>query len=133
MLLRYPLFVDLPRKKGKPKRVYSSLNVFRNLNHFTANEVKHAYKGICWGQLNSMPTQRLASPCVVTVTLYAPDSRERDLGNFCTIIQKYSDDAVVEFGLLKDDSVKFIKQVRYEWGGVDRIDPRIEVHYGDAE
>ena len=131
MLLSYPLFIDLPRKKGKPKRVYSSLNVFRNLNHFTANECKHMYKDICWKQLHAMPTQRLNSPCEVTVTLYAPDARDRDLGNFCTMIQKYSDDAVVEFGLLKDDSIKFIKRVIYEWGGVDRTNPRIDVHYQD--
>lgn len=127
MIITYPLFVELERKRTKPKRIYASMNVYRNLHHHVASSVKHAYKDIAWAQLAGF--KELITPCRVEVTLYAPDKRDRDLSNFCSVIQKYSDDAVVEYGLLPDDSVKFIKEVIYRWGGVDTTNPRIEVNY----
>jgi len=125
-----PLFVDLPRKKGKPKRIYTSLNVYRNLNHHIKNDTKHIYKDLIWLQLAELPVDtKLITPCEVTITLYAPDKRERDLGNFCSIAQKYCDDAIVEFGLLPDDCTKYIKRCVYCYGGVDANNPRFEVVY----
>lgn len=129
MKIVIPLSVDVTRKKGKPKRVYANLNVYRNLHHITNNDVKHLYKDIIWKQLYEMPSERLREPVRVTVTLYAPDKRDRDLGNFCSVAQKYADDAIVEYGILTDDSVKYVKECVYKWGGVDRSNPRFDVEY----
>lgn len=128
--IELPLYVDVHRKKGKAKRVYSSLNVYRNLHHVTNNDAKHMYKDIVWQQLQELPTNfRLHEPVTVIVTLYPPDKRERDLGNFCSVAQKYADDSVVEFGMLTDDSIKYVKRCVYEYGGVDKSNPRFEIEY----
>lgn len=103
------------------------MNVYRNLHYQIANAVKHTYKEIAWRQLAEYKS--LVTPVKATVTLYAPDKRDRDLSNFCAIVQKYSDDAVVEYGFLPDDSVKYLKEVSYIWGGIDAANPRIEVRY----
>lgn len=129
LTLNTPLYIDLPRKRSKAKRIYLSLNVYRNLHHTSSNAAKHAYKRIVWDQLDAMDTYPIPTPCKVTVTLYAPDKRDRDLGNFGAIAQKFVDDAVVEYGLLPDDSVKYIKECSYLWGGVDTANPRFEVKY----
>lgn len=130
MTISVPLYVDLPRKKGKPKRVYANLNVYRNLHHVINNDTKHKYKELVWAQLQGMhPIKPLKMPVKVTVTLYAPDKRDRDLGNFCSVAQKYVDDAIVEYGTLPDDSVKYLKECSYRYGGVDSVNPRFELTY----
>lgn len=131
MIITLPLYVDIPRKKGKAKRVYANLNVYRNLHHVINNDTKHLYKELIWAQLQEMhPITPLVMPIRVTVTLYAPDKRDRDLGNFCSVAQKYADDAVVEYGVLPDDCVKYVKECVYRWGGVDTNHPRFEIEYG---
>ena len=123
-----PTYVDVKRSK-KNKRVYANLNVYRNLHHITNNDAKHMYKDIVWEQLESMELKALREPVRVIVTLYAPDKRDRDLGNFCSIAQKYCDDAIVEYGLLTDDNVKYLKECVYKYGGIDKNFPRFEVEY----
>ena len=124
-----PLYVDIPRKKGKAKRIYANLNVYRNLHHTLNNDAKHLYKELVWRQLEEMhPVEELVAPIRVTVTLFAPDKRDRDLGNFCSVAQKYIDDAIVEYGILVDDSVKYVKECNYRWGGVSST-PRFELVY----
>lgn len=127
--INLPLYVDVQRKKSKAKRVYANLNIYRNLHHVTNNDAKHMYKDIVWQQLETMQLTKLHEPIKVIVTLYAPDKRDRDLGNFCSIAQKYSDDAIVEYGLLIDDSVKYVKECIYKYGGVDKCNPRFEIEY----
>lgn len=130
LIITCPLYVDVKSGRGKPKRCYLSLNCYRNWHHRLSNDAKHEVKRLVWDQLDELDaTTTLTTPIEVTITLYAPDKRERDLGNFCSMAQKFVDDAVVEYGLLPDDSVKYIKRVVYAWGGVDREDPRFEISY----
>ena len=130
LMITCPLRVDVKRGRGKPKRCYLSLNCYRNWHHRLSNDAKHEVKRLVWDQLDAMDgAMVLRTPIEVRITLYAPDKRERDLGNFCAMAQKFVDDAVVEYGLLTDDSVKYIKRVVYEWGGLDRCDPRFEIKY----
>ena len=129
MMLTLPLYVDLSRKKGKPKRVYLNLNIYRNTHFHINNEIKQVVKRNIWDQLSEMEDTYLTTPVKVTVTLYTFDKRDRDLGNICPIVQKFCDDAVVEFGSLPDDSVKYIKRIEYVFGGVDTNNPRAEISY----
>lgn len=122
-----PLHVDLPRRK-KPKRVYANMNGYKNLPHKMNSSVKDIYKAMVWEQLKD-EREVLPTPVHVIITLYTVDKEERDLANICPVIQKYVDDAVVEYGLLKDDNVKYLKRVTYIYGGVDRNHPRCEIEY----
>ena len=130
LTLTLPLFVDLPRKTKKAKRIYLSNNVTRNLNFHSLNAAKHAIKDMVWSQLEHIPpSEALQAPVEVEVKFYTPDKRDRDLANFCCTVEKFADDAVVEFGLLEDDSVKFLKKVTYIYAGIDRNNPRFELTY----
>lgn len=130
--LELPLYVELKRKNSV-KRVYAGMNVYRNLHHHVSNDVKKSYKAIVWGKLEHGSFKAPKAPVSVAITLYAPDARDRDLANVLPVLQKYCDDAVVEYGLIKDDSVKYIKEITYKYGGIDRTNPRAEIVYKGAD
>ena len=42
---------------------------------------------------------------------------------------KFASDSVVNLGYLYDDSYKYVKEVRYLFGGKDKLNPRYEIHF----
>jgi hypothetical protein len=63
--------------------------------------------------------------CVYTV--YNKSRHRFDLGNVCSIHQKFFEDAFVELGRLEDDTVEFIPLVIYKKGRLDKDNPRVEI------
>ena len=49
------------------------------------------------------------------------------MSNPCSIIDKFTCDALVKAGVLEDDSSKQIKQIIYKYGGIDKDNPRCEL------
>ena len=47
--------------------------------------------------------------------------------NPCSIIDKFTCDALVKAEIIEDDSFKQIKKVSYIFGGVDKHNPRCEL------
>ena len=122
-----PLHIDLPRKKGPAKRVHLSQNVIRNAHFQIQNAVKHTIKEIVWRQLSdNFQGIRLNEPVELEIRLFKDKSRRADLSNFCSVIDKSTTDAIVEYGLISDDNVEVLKKVTYLFGGFSD-DPRAEV------
>lgn len=122
-----PLHIDLPRKRGPAKRVHLSQNVIRNAHFQIQNQAKHAIKEIVWRQLSdNFQGIRLNEPVELEIRLFKDKARRADLSNFCSIIDKYATDAIVEYGLISDDNVKVLKKVTYLFGGFSD-DPRAEI------
>lgn len=122
------LFVDLPRKTKKAKRVYLSRNAFDNLHYHVKNQVKTAIHELVLPQVHSACISRLNSPVCVRMTLF-PGRATCDLGNFCDVVSKIAQDAVVRSGVIEDDSVKYIKSEHRVYGGTDPVNPRITIAY----
>lgn len=59
----------------------------------------------------------------VKIVFYVPNHRRRDLDNMATTVL----DALVEGGVLEDDSIDNIRRLVIESGGVDKDDPRAEI------
>ena len=66
-------------------------------------------------------------PVVLIYTYYAKSKRRLDVSNPCSIIDKFTCDALVKAEVLEDDSSKQIKQVIYKYGGIDKENPRCEL------
>lgn len=66
-------------------------------------------------------------PVILTYTYYAKTKRRLDVSNPCSIIDKFTCDALVKANVLKDDSFKQIKEVIYKFGGIDKDNPRCEL------
>ena len=122
-MITLPLYVELPRKTIKNKRIYLNQNVFRNLHHRSMNDAKHIYKEIvaeATRNLSPLPKGKLR----FTYTLYPKSKRRMDLSNSLSAIQKFTDDALVELGFIEDDDYTIVSEVIYRFGEVDKDNPR---------
>jgi len=66
-------------------------------------------------------------------TAYPASNRKFDLGNLLSIIQKFTDDALIEINVITDDSYKVIPSIDYRFGQVDKENPRIELEIREAK
>ena len=114
----------LPRKTKKDKKVIINLNNFRNLHYIINNESKKKYKEVIKDQLDGLI---LTPPIDLTFTLFKGSKRKSDRANVLSIHEKFFCDALVECGCLKDDADEFINSTHYYSGGIDKIDPRVEI------
>ena len=126
MKIVLPLTVTLPRKKVSDKVFILNLNVYRNSHHMTLNQAKIAWKEIVAQSTTGMVNAD-SSPFNFTYTVFPATNRKFDLANVLSIIQKFTDDALIEFGFIPDDSYKIIPKIDYRFGEVDKDNPRVEL------
>ena len=69
---------------------------------------------------------KFTEPVKIRYVLYPPTKRELDISNVLCIVDKYFCDVLVEMGLLEDDNFKFLPEVSYVFGAVDKENPRAE-------
>lgn len=69
----------------------------------------------------------IKTPLRITYTVYKGDNRNCDVGNICSVHQKFFEDALVELGRIDDDSYKFIHQSIFKWGGIDKVNPSVVI------
>lgn len=75
-------------------------------------------------QLADVPKNLLEHVQEVVLDLWAPDKRLSDLTNKAESIM----DLLVDNSILKDDNWFIVNRVVLNFRGVDKIDPRVEVH-----
>ena len=76
-------------------------------------------------QIEKLP--RLQPPIQITYTVFKGDRRSCDIGNICSIHQKFFEDALVELGKLPDDNHNVIAKTIYQWGGIDKLSPAVDI------
>ena len=125
-----PLHAVLPRKTKEDRKITLSMNIYRNLNHFSLNAIKKIIGDSIKSQVFAHgKVVEIPAPISVTVEAWFPDRTGKDLANFAPVAQKFSDDALVEQGYFKDDNIKFITECHYYFRGIDKINPRFEITY----
>lgn len=101
-----------------------NLNQYRNTHYRVLNNCKINYKEQMKKQISSSPRFKKVL-CVYKV--YSGSRRSFDLGNVCSVHEKFFEDAFVELGKLEDDNIDFIPLVIYVGCGIDKDNPRVEV------
>lgn len=126
MKIILPLSVTIPRKTKDDKVFTLNLNIYRNCHHFVLNQAKIAWKDIV---KQSMPQNMIVdcSPFKFVYTVFPNSGRKFDLANVLSIVQKFTDDALIEFGVIPDDNYKVIPIIVYKFGKVDKENPRVEL------
>lgn len=108
----------------KSKYFILNLNQYRNTHFRLLNSSKINYK-------EHMKEQILKSPkfdkAICLYKVYTGSRRGFDLGNVCSVHEKFFEDAFVELGKLEDDNIDFIPLVVYLGCGIDKDNPRVEV------
>ncbi len=101
-----------------------NLNVYRNAHHQILNEAKVEYKNAMRSQILRLPQlQRIKVKFVV----YPKTRIQLDIGNVCSVTEKFFLDALVDLGKIPDDNYKFVRPIIYDYGKVDKNNPRVEV------
>lgn len=119
-----PLFVMLPRKSVKDKRVALNMNTYRNLHHRTSNDAKKAYTKLISEQLIGLDIQ---TPVEITYKVYKASNRRLDKMNVISIVSKFLLDAITEYGCWEDDNDMYVKTETILPTELDRVNPRVEV------
>ncbi len=119
-----PLYVTLSRVKSKDKKISINLNTYRNLYHYTNNEVKKKYLEIVRKQLEGVI---IDTPVEVTYRVYKASRRKLDKMNVISITSKYLMDAITQLECWEDDNDDFIKTETIMPTEIDRERPRVEV------
>jgi hypothetical protein len=126
--LALPLSVTIPRKTKEDKIFALNLNTFRNAHHMTMNQAKVRWKDVvCMAVQEDLGGLIPSPPYLFTYTVFPSTGRVFDLANVCAAIQKFTDDALQELGVIENDNYKHIRAVRYEFGGIDKERPRCEL------
>lgn len=127
MILSLPLSVTIPRKTKEDKVVILNMNTFRNLHHMVMNQAKIAWVEIVRLEVTKEVRWHVFPPYLFTYTVFPSSGRAFDLANVCAAIQKFTDDALQELGVIENDNYKHIRAVRYEFGKIDKEHPRCEL------
>lgn len=115
-------FKNLPgtivRPRAKNHQIH--LNYFTDLaNRFTQNTLKQQYTDMLLkSYLKPIPSIPYEERAKLLYIYYAPDKRLRDLGNMSTIIMKFTEDALVKAGFIKDDNTNHIQNIHFSYGGL---------------
>ena len=121
MLITLPYFVPVGKKE---KNFYVNLNIYRNAHHFTLNSAKIAFKEAIQNQLDKLP---FLNKIKLHYRVFAPSNRKIDTMNVGSIADKFFCDALVEAGKLTDDNYDYLLYNGFEFGGIDKENPRVEV------
>lgn len=121
-LIKLPLFVPI-NKSGK--KYYLNLNKYRNTHYQTLNKAKVVFKDIVKNDINKLPSLNVIE---IEYKLFTGTKRLCDVSNICSVVDKFFSDALVECGKLEDDNYLFLPKISFEFGSIDKLDPRVEAH-----
>lgn len=134
MIINLPLSVTIPRKTKDDKKFTLNLNIYRNSHHFTLNTAKVLWKDIVNGVLpDKTISEPLKPPFHFVYTIYPSSGRAFDVSNVCSIIDKFTADALQGFGVIPNDNYKIIPIVTYKFGSIDKERPRAELEIREIE
>lgn len=119
--------IELPLEVyySKKKKFILNLNNYRNAHYRVLATAKKLYSENLQASLKGI--KPFTEPVVLEYTYFAKSKRRLDVSNPCSIIDKFTCDALVKAGVLADDSYNEIDKVIYKFGGVDKSDARCEL------
>lgn len=110
---------------SKRKKFILNLNNYRSGHYRVLNKAKIEYKEFMKEQI-LRHKKKLHKICII-YTVYQPSRRRFDVGNVCSVHQKFFEDALVELGRLEDDKYNYIPMSVFCFGGVDPDNPRVDI------
>jgi len=122
--IKSPLFVTLPRKTVKDKRIALNMNTYRNLHHRISNDAKKAYSEALREQLEGLVIQ---TPVEVTYKVFKASKRRLDKMNVISVVSKFLLDSITEYGCWEDDNDDYVKTETILPTELDRENPRVEI------
>ncbi len=102
-----------------------NLNNYRNAHYQILNKAKVNFKNAVSEDIHRLP--EFESIDLIEYKLYRNTKRRCDVGNICSIVDKFFCDALVEAGKLPDDNFFYLRNITYSWGGLTDSDSYVEI------
>jgi hypothetical protein len=131
-MIELPLFVMIPRKTKEDKKFVMNINSYRNTHHIVLNDAKKQMAEYVISVLRDLEW-RFKPPLRFTYTVFPGNGRKFDLANVLSVVQKFTDDALITAGLITDDNYKVVRSTNYRFGGIDKVNPRAELMIEEME
>ena len=107
---------------SKNKKFILNLNNYRNAHYRILSSAKRIYTENLVPRLKDFKS--FSEPVSLKYTYYAKSNRRLDISNPCSIIDKFTCDALVKAEIIEDDSFIQVVEVVYKFGGVEKDNPR---------
>lgn len=98
---------------------------------YAAATMKHSWQNYIIAYIVKAKVKKVKVPVNLVYRHYVKD-RRRDRDNIAALVHKFTQDALVMAGILKDDGWDFVLN-SYDTWHIDRKHPRIEVLIEEAE
>ena len=121
-----PLSVPISKKKSW----ILNINNYRNAHHHVLAKSKREYFNAVRSQILRLPGWKKVA---VAFVIYPKTARRMDISNVLSIHDKYLMDAVTTLGKLDDDNHHHYCRCSYEYGGIDKNNPRVEARFIDLD
>lgn len=128
--------VEMPLRiiwgKGKTTKFTFNLNPYRNAHHQVLARAKREYTDLAVSKIYQANIPKLGK--VNVLFRYFPRTKIRtDLGNVCSIHDKFFMDALVRSGVIADDNYNYVTKTVYQIGHVDPQNPRMEIYIKEVK
>lgn len=98
---------------------------------YAASTMKHSWQNYIIAYIVKAKVRKVKVPVNLVYRHYVKD-RRRDRDNIAALVHKFTQDALVMAGILKDDGWDYVLN-SYDTWHIDRKHPRIEVLIEEAE
>lgn len=98
------------------------MNSYRNWHYQVSNDIKRRFKSDISRKLDF----KFDNKVKIEYFYFAPDKRKRDLMNVISVVDKFFQDAMVEYGCIASDDLSVVVEVNSCYMGIDRENPRLD-------
>lgn len=102
-----------------------NLNKYRNMHFFALNNEKKKWHNVVWSEIHRQGITPIKTRIKMTYMFFFPTKSRHDPDNFACVA-KFVNDALVNNGVLIDDSFEYIMELKVVQGGISKPG-RIEV------
>lgn len=119
-VIESPLYVNVGKKK-----FMLNMNPYRNAHYQVLNKAKQEYKRVMKDEILSLPKME---KIVIDYEITFGDNRRRDGMNIASVTSKFFLDALVEYGVLKDDNYKNVLHEEWNPCGVEKDNGKVTIY-----
>ena len=116
-----------PTKNNKNCAI--TLNWSRSAHYRDYGKAKKAFKLLMNNQFRK--SDKFEGQIKIDYVYYA-NKKGTDLDNFVGMARKFFQDALSEFGLIEDDNTNIIIASSEVYGGIDKLNPRVEAEINNV-
>jgi len=122
-MITLPIYYTYKEKK-KQKTILVGMNKYERLHYIPRNDMKKHYYKLIKAKLTGIGA--IKTKIATHYTVYYKN-KTCDAPNVVAVIDKMFMDALQEFGIIKQDNVQSYVKSSWDIGGMDRVNPRIEI------